>query len=303
MRLVGPLIILALLLVGEATAHEGLHAEIDALTRRLDARPDDHPLRLQRARCLRLHGRHEAALADLASLPPTYHDRVALERGLTHLASEQFAQAEIALRTALAGQPGPRTNAALARAQAGQSCRIQAVESLDRALATRPDLEDYLLRARLLRATGQPAAAADSLADALDRLGPAVLLRRALIDAELDAGRPLRALAHLDEDIARAPDLPVWRLLQARAFDAAGLPAEAASSRDTALRMVDDRLRHRPVPLLRLQRAEILAALGRWREADRELTRLIDDAPRLPGLDALRTRIEEAAPNRKEAEP
>src|SRR5688572_23554831 len=217
-----------------AAAHEGLHEEIAALTRTLEARPDDAGLLLRRAELYRLHRQWSSALADLAraqELEPRLDGallcgaRVFLEAGVP---ASALALVERYLVLRPDDPEALRVRAELALRRGAIE---RAVRDLDRALLGPAPVEPdhYLARAEVLARLGPQGVqrALDGLDAGLERLGPVAALELCAIDLELARGHFDDALARLDQVLARAPRPERWLAQRGEILRAAGRPEEA----------------------------------------------------------------------------
>jgi tetratricopeptide (TPR) repeat protein len=190
-------------------AHEPLDAQVADLTRRIEADPDDAALWLRRAELQRLRQEWPRALSDYRrarSLDPGL-DTVDLCAGLLWLDRTRPRRAVRALDRFVARHPDhDGALAARARARVALGRHLAAAEDFSRAIRApgrhSPALPDYYLeRARALVAAGphHVDAAIRGLEEGVLRLGRPASLLRQLVDLELLAGRPERALAHLEQ--------------------------------------------------------------------------------------------------------
>lgn len=239
-------------------AHGDLHAQIVAISQRIDADPSNADLILRRAE---LHREHEQWLQAEADF-----DRA------EKLAPENFA----------IGLGRGKLYLAMGKLDAARA-------SLDRVLAAQPAHVDALAtRAQVLQAQGEPDAAAADFARAIENASspePDFYLGRA---SALSAARPARddeALASLDAGIARLGKLPTLSLA---AIDLQVKRGEF----DDALRRLDKLRESQPRQEAWLERrGDILMAARRpgeamqaWRDSMAALEAL---PPRLRGTGAM----------------
>jgi tetratricopeptide (TPR) repeat protein len=276
-------------------AHPGPSEQLHALDERITAAPHDAGLRLRRAELRRRMGHPRDALADLklaAALAPD--DRaVLLQRALVHVAMGRPRAAERDLDRFLA--VGPAHAEALAeRARLRQADgRLEdARADLDAALALAADLELYRLRGRIDERLGRLDDAAAGYREGLAALGPAVVLRLALVDVERRRGAHEPALVLVDALLREAPGRADWLLLRAEILEDAGMLASATADRLQALEVARAAAERRPTPLHRLSVAHAHLALGQHGLARDALALVLRDAPRLPAALALRERLD-----------
>lgn len=290
------LVTMGLAIASPASAHPGPRTALHGLDERIAAAPDDVDLRLRRAELRRRMGHPRDALADLrvaVRLAPDER-RVELERARIHVALGQPRAAERALDRFLdAGPPHARALAERARLREADGRLEAARADLDAAVATGGTVELYLERGRLDERLGRLDAAAAGYREGLAVLGPAVLLRLALVDVERRRGAHDEALAILDALLAEAPRRADWILQRARILQEAGLPDAAVVERLRALVVADAVVRRRSTPLHRLALAEARLALGQIALAHQQLALVLRDAPQLPAALALQARLAE----------
>lgn len=263
-------------------AHPGLHHDIEALSARLEATPDDPRLHLERAVYYRLNGEYDRALADLDLVARTSpaETGLLLERGLTLSALGRDRDALRALDAELKGAPGnARALGERARVHARLGNDKAAIADDGAAIAIEPDLDLYLERGLLQEKAGRLDAAAAGYRDGLARLGGAVLLREGLIRVELRRGNGQAALAAIDEAMAHATVKTGWMLRRSDVLDTLHQPEAARAGREQALREIDGVLQERDSGIHRVSRARVLVALGRSDDAKRELEQVLAKTP------------------------
>ncbi len=180
-----------------ALAHGTLHEQIAETSRQIAAHPLDASLYLQRGELHRLHDELQAAQDDYARaehLEPQLA-AVALCRGVLQLQAGHAPEAEAELRVFLDRAPANATGLRWhGRALLALGRGPEAATELERALplSARPTPEDYLELAQVLApiGTGERARAAATLRRGIERLGPAIALRKALAELDTTAGAP-----------------------------------------------------------------------------------------------------------------
>ncbi|HYM82423.1 MAG TPA: tetratricopeptide repeat protein [Candidatus Limnocylindria bacterium] len=217
----------------QASAHEGVHDEIERASRTLVEQPSDFAARLRRAELRRLGGDWAGAEKDLAAVRVADPNRLEVSLCAGALAIDR-------------GFPAI------------------AIEHLGRFLVRHPDDSRALrLRAGAWRALGRPAAAAIDLERALAHT------RRVTPELFLELSLARRAAGASLDDVLGVIDDGIARLGSAVTLELAAAQLEVAAGRfDAALARVE-RVAHqysrREVILQR--RAEILTAAGRHDEA------------------------------------
>jgi predicted Zn-dependent protease len=251
-----PLTFAASLAVGWALArpvmaHEGLHEQIAAVTKLLQAQPGNAGLHLKRGELHRLHRDWDAALADYerAAQLDSALPGVVLARARMMLDAGWPNAARATVEGFLAREPEhPEGRLLHARALARLGDRAAAVAAYDRAMAaSRPGPELYLERARLL-ADGDASdqvAALRGLDEGIAQLGPLVTLELAAIDLELKARRYDAALARVDRLAAQTPRKETWLAKRGEILDRAGRRGEARQAYAAALTALDALPPHR----------------------------------------------------------
>lgn len=285
-----------------ASADPPVRDDVRALSAHLDAHPSDVPALIERSELYRREARYELALQDLrvaAALSPD-EPRVHAQRAvvLHAMGREEQALAELDAYLETEPAPGPALIALRARILVAMDRPEEALADYDAALALRDEVDLYFERGRLLEQLGRARDAAQSYAAGLRATGGAAVLRVELIELELRAGHPERALPPIDEVLARAPARARWLLLRARALDALGRGPEALTAREEALAETEARLARRPTPALHVMHGEVLLALGRARDARVAAERALALLPRYGDaleLELRARRAEEAA--------
>ena len=243
-------------LVAGARGHGDRNEHLARLDAKIEANPSAVPLLLERSAAHRRLGHYEASLADLdrvLALSPDTH-RVHYLRGLTHLGSGSLAEAEASLRRYLKSKPeNAAGHTALAETLTGQGRHVAAGEQYTLAIAAQgvavPD--HYLARAKAYRAAGTPylGLAVAGLDEGMSSIGPLVTLQRLAIEIELDRGDHARAIARIDEVLAKAPRKETWLVRKGRILASAGQEAAALDAfrrANAALESLPVRVRSSP---------------------------------------------------------
>jgi len=226
-----------------ARAHEGLHEQIDAVTAKIKRDPKNAVLYLQRGELYRLHREWARAAADYdraSRLQPTL-TIVDLGRGKMLLESRRFRQAKIVLDRFLREQPrhveGLVTRG---RALARIGARLDAVNDFTEALASAPEPELYLERARVLAGDERHIhEALLGLDEGIKQLGPLVTLELAAIELELRASNYDAALTRLDVITAQSERKETWLVRRGEILKASGRHEEARKAFSAALIAID----------------------------------------------------------------
>jgi tetratricopeptide (TPR) repeat protein len=233
-------LVLGLAPAPRAFAHDGLHDQIEQVTRRIAETPGDGALYLKRGELYRLHGEWDRALADLDRASRLAPGLAAVEfaRGRTLLEAGRPAEARAALDRFLAHAPA-HVEALLTRARARAALGEHAGAAADytRALELmpRPEPDVYLERARALAAADRVEEAVRGLDEGIARLGPLVTLELCAVDLERRLGRVDAALARVDLLASRSPRKETWLARRGEILDAAGRADEARAAFAAAL--------------------------------------------------------------------
>jgi len=239
-------LILALVAV-PAAAHPEILAEIEGVTRRIEADPGNAELYLKRGELYRTDGDWDAAAADYArarrldpGLVPVEFctGKMRLEAGdaptaLAHLDRFLAARPDDAEGLALRG----RVHVALGRyaAAAADFGRAIDVRACDGDGAP-PEL--YIARSRALVRAGAVHGddALAGLEQGLALLGRPITIELEALDVELGLGRPDAALARVDRVLARSAVRPEpWLVRRAEILEGAGRAGEARRAWQAAL--------------------------------------------------------------------
>lgn len=267
-----------------AHADPGVDEELADIAARVVDSPGDANLRIRYADLLRRSGRQDAALAELAiveTLAPR-DARTWIVRGRIELDRNRLEAARRSAEAALSLAPDDADAHILrGRALARSADFAGAVSEFDEALALRDDLEVSVERGRFLVLLGRFDEAADGYRAALIAHSGAAVLRRALVDVELMRGDHLAALAEIDAVVAHARIRTDWLLLRAEILAALGRDREAEADRASALEDAERLLTRRSSPSALASRADALLALGRVDEAIHDYEQALRRAPQL----------------------
>jgi predicted Zn-dependent protease len=224
-----------------ATAHEGLHEQIVAITARIKRDPKNANLYLQRGELYRLHREWTRAAADydrVARLQPGL-TVVDLARGKMLWESRKPQQAKVVLDRFLRQQPDHLEGLITrARVLAGMRSRIQAAQDFTKALSltTNPDPELYLERARVLAEDRDSVGEAlRGLDEGISKHGPLVTLQLSAIELELRRKNYDAALTRLDTISAQSERQEMWFVRRGEILQSAGRNEEARAAFRAAL--------------------------------------------------------------------
>ena len=258
-------------------------ARIARLTERIAVSPSDVDALAERADLLLQEDRLEDATADLRLLEALAPDdpRMLLLRGLVAYERGDVDRAEVDLEAWIFRTGGALVPCRLLGTIYERSDREEeALRMYDAALAFGDDVDVHLAKGRLLEGLGRHAEAASSYEAALAGGAPSAALRARLIDVERRLGRHDRALAHVDAALREARLDTRWLLRRAEILDDAGRSAEARRARLAALGEAERLVGVRRSPAALAARGEVLLALGRVDEAERDLVQAVSRAPR-----------------------
>jgi predicted Zn-dependent protease len=240
-----------LCLLGGATpisAHPELEEQIQALTRLIEAKPDDAALYLQRGEVHRIHRDWEKAEADFKRVRELDREMVIVEYCLGKMKLEAGHPEEA--RKLLDGYLEKRPNDSNARAARGRALaqldkHLAAAEDFSKAIKhasetnLRPQL--FLERARSLMAAGPEhlSLAIAGLDEGLEKLGEPVALDLYAIDLETAGGRYDAAIRRIDRLAVKAARQEPWLMRKGTVLEAAGRKAAALEVYRKALHEVE----------------------------------------------------------------
>lgn len=266
-----------------ATAHPGLHHDIERVTASMQTEGDKAGLLVERGYYYRLEGDLKASLRDLDEairLNPDLNSIYA-QRGLTLAGLGRFEQAEADFdRFIGAGGLSSPVFLARARIRATDGRVTAALADYDKAIEIDLDVDAVLERARFLESHGKSARAAKGLRDAIPKLGGAVILCDALIDVEVAQKRYPQAISLIDQQLTSAPVKTGLLLRRADVHEKAGQPAQARQDREQALIEAHKVLSKRSSGIHLFSRAKVYVALGRLDEAKRDLEQVVLKSPK-----------------------
>lgn len=280
-----------------AVAHPGAHHDIEVVTEKLKANPDDVRLIVQRGFLYRLEDDLASSLQDLdRAIELAPNDPAAgMHRGLTlsAMGRDEEAERELTRVAEAASSSVVYSERGRIRERAGRA--KAAIADFTTALSMDPDVELYLERGRLQESLGLLDEAADGYRDGLHELGPAVVLVEASVNVNIKRERFDIALALIDEQMASVPVRTEWYLRRARVLELSGRVPEAAADREKALADADRVLQLRAVATHLLSRARALIALGRMEEAKKDLQLALQKSPKYRDAQELLKSIEKSS--------
>jgi predicted Zn-dependent protease len=216
-------------------AHDGLHEQIIAVTKKIRKDPKDPALYLKRAELYRLHAEWRNAKADFLraeQLGPN-DPAVDLGRGKLWLDAKRYSRARAALDKYLSKEPDgfegvitmARVLAKLKNSEGSNRYYTQAI-----GLAPQDSTEIYFERSGMLAAAGKVDEAIKGLDEGVVKLGPIVTLQMAAVDLEIKLGRHERAVERLDKLAETMPRKESLLLRRGEILLQAGKPCEARAS-------------------------------------------------------------------------
>ncbi|MCB9881768.1 MAG: tetratricopeptide repeat protein [Planctomycetes bacterium] len=226
--------------------HDGLHERIAFLTKRIEARPNDATLWLQRASLYREHRDFAAARADLdrAERLDAQTAGLDLERiRWMHAVGEVKAARERALGILQSHPERTALRCLLVEIERTRGAFAEALDHLEhvieRSEAPQPDL--FLERARLCAALGNDhlGDAVRGLDEAMERIGPAVSLQLEAITLQRSRRRFDDALERLDRLRAPFPRQETWLARRGDILVEAGRRDEARVAYRAALQAIE----------------------------------------------------------------
>jgi predicted Zn-dependent protease len=229
-------------------AHAEIEVQIRELDRRIEQKPADAELYLQRGELHRIHRNWKGAEADYMKVREMDPGMVIVEYclGRMKLESGHPDQARSLLKAYL--EKRPHDSAALAvrgRAMEQLGKHMAAAEDFSRAIEhasganLRPEL--YLERARSLMASG-PEKLNDAIAgldEGLEKLGEPVALQLYAIDLESAAGRYDAAIRRIDRLASQATRQEPWLMRKGAVLETAGRNAAAVEFYRKALNAIE----------------------------------------------------------------
>ena len=246
--------VLLLLAITLGHAHRDLEIQVEELGTLLQDSPSAE-LYLRRSELLGRLERPEEALADLVQAEALGED-VVLERALVLSDAGRGEEARSLLDEVLLTAPHWEAFRARARLHVEAGDAASAVRDLDAALELHVNPDLVMERGGVARAL-DAGLAADGYLEALQHLGPAVVVELAAAEALRDAGRPLEARSVLTAMIERSGPQPRWLLLRAEVSEA----SDAHVDRVQALELARERYEARPNDLNQMAIQDATAAL------------------------------------------
>lgn len=279
------------------SAHSGMDPEIEELTELLTKDPDNVDLLVRRGQVYRSNGKFFESLKDVerAWLLDRENQIVILERAMTLSALSRDQEAEAALDSFLQDLSHPKRVFALAeRAHIrARTGRLElAIADFTSAIQLQPTIELYLIRGKLQENLGKFEAAAEGYRDGLAKLGDAILLKKGLIRVQIAQNQYGQALALINEEAARSSVKTSWYLQRADILAKMGRSEESRRTYAQALSEANRILGKRSTAMQLLARAKVFHAMGRVEEAKRDLREAIEKAPRFAEADALLKKLE-----------
>jgi tetratricopeptide (TPR) repeat protein len=227
-------------------AHEGLHEQIEAVTKEIRSNPNDADLYLRRGELFRWHGDAKKALSDYATavrLNPAL-DIVDLYRGHLYSDRHEFGIGRKYLDRFLLKHPD-HVDGHLTRARMLVATRNYpaAVQDYSEAIRHAPEAtpEFFIEKSEATSAQGPAhwADAIDSLDDGIEKLGPLVTLQLPAIDLELKRNHFDTALQRLDTLIAQSERKESWLFQRGQILQKAGRNAEAKAAFESAISAIE----------------------------------------------------------------
>lgn len=223
-----------------ASGHPSAEHQIELLSERIRAQPDDQANYIRRGQAYSNDGQLERALVDLRKaeqLGDPLH--VAFDLGVLHYRMGKLDAARRYFDAFLERHPGhPRALEYRARVSrdAGDHAAALADFRAYFARIERPNPGDYVSAARMLASLdGQGVAAALSMLDqGIDKLGTIPQLQRYAIELERSRGNTSGAIARLESlepSLGKSPD---WKIDMGELLLLAGRPVEARQHFDAA---------------------------------------------------------------------
>lgn len=227
-------------------AHDGIHEQIQEVTRQIERDPKNAALYLKRGELHRLHRDWDRASTDYdraAQLNPQLVV-VDLARGRMLYEAGRPQLAKPLLDRFLGRQP-EQVEALVTRARVlvklGQQAEATKDFTAAIALSPRPQPEMYLERAQVLTTAGEEFRdeALRGLDEGIEKLGPLVTLQLAAMDLELAQRHYDAVLARLDKVAAQSPRKEQWLARRGEILEQAGRKTEAHTAYAAALAAIE----------------------------------------------------------------
>jgi tetratricopeptide (TPR) repeat protein len=272
-----------------ALADEPSEERIEELRAILDRSPGDADARLRLALALELSARPVEALSELDVFAALHPgDRAAdLLRAQVLADLGRDGDAVVILDDRIARGGDIGAYWLRARLRERAGDGQGALEDYDAAIGLGDALELYVARGALLERAARLDEAVLGYEAGLIAHSGAVVLREALARVERRRGRREAAITHLDAIIGAARVAPRWRIERASLLAELGRHEEAQVERRTALAEAERMLVNRASPAALVERARARIALGQHREAIADLELALRRAPQLTEARAL----------------
>ncbi len=278
-----------------ASAHPGIHHDIERVSASLQKEPGNAELLMERGYYYRLAGQLKESLADLdqaEKLAPSNLDIVG-QRGMTLAAIGRGEDAEAELtRFINSGRGSAAVLADRARIRAKSGRADAAIEDYSAALKLGPDVDLYIERCSVQEIEGRLSHAAAGLREGINELGGAIVLRERLVEIEVRRKRYDAALKVIDDQLAVAPVKSEWYLRRGNVLAAAGRDADARADWKRALDEANRVLETRPTATHLISRARANLALGYSQQALSDARLAVQRSPRFAEARALLEQIE-----------
>jgi len=270
--------------VEKAVAHPGSDHEIEEITQAIMLEPDRIDLWIERGRLYRVNGNLNEALNDFdhANQLDAGNKEIALGRAYTLFALGRDVEAEVELDRVL--EQGLDRSMVPALVERGKirarTGRPElAIEDFTTAANLQPSVEIFLARGQVHENLEDFKAAASDYREGLLRVGDNVLLKKARIRVATIQQHYKEALQLVDEELSQASVKTPWYLQRAEILALMGRVNEAQQTREQALAETNRALGKRPTALHRVYRAKVYMAMGRLEEAKRDLHLAVQIAP------------------------
>lgn len=251
-------------------AHEGPHRLIERLDADVQRQGANAGLQTRRGDELAVLGRSDQAIEAYESAIALQPNCLPAQMGLTQellrrgRGHEAISIARLVTTDSMNHARAGAGYALLARAHESIGDTESAVEAWEKAIhSEQPEVNWLLSHGEALGRLERHEEALAALAIACQR-NPSLVLKRAWIEASIDAGQTKPAVEWIDRRLQRSPRQPTWLILRARArrrVDKRG----AIEDLRVALEILATRLApHTPNPLVEQQHAEAAALLAAW---------------------------------------
>jgi tetratricopeptide (TPR) repeat protein len=279
------------------TAHSGLDPEIEKITEQLIKDPDNVDLLIRRGQAYRSNGKFLESLLDLerAWLRNRDNRPVLFHRAMTLSALGRDKEAEAALDSFLQDESDPKRVYALgerAHIRARTGRLELAITDFTSAIQLHPTIELYLKRGQLQESLGKLEAAAAGYHEGLATLGDAILLKKGLIRVQIAQQQYGEALALVNDEIARSSVKTPWYMQRADILAKMGRSEDSRRTYEQALSEANRILGKRSTAMQLVARAKVFHAMGRVEEAKRDLQEALEKAPRFAEADDLLKKLE-----------